>query len=301
MSFINDIEMKAKEDIKTIVLPEADDERVVIGGVKAIGEGYAKIVFIGKEEEIKNIAKKHDLDVSRAIIIDPENSEKTEKYAQSLYELRKEKGMTEEDAHSLILDPVYYGMMMVKAGDADGLVSGASHSTADTLRPALQILKTAPDTKLVSAFFIMVMPDKTYGAEGVLLFGDCALNEDPNALSLSEIAKCSSESFRAFVGAEPKVAMLSYSTYGSAKSASVDKVREATQIVKEKYPKIGKQELEKRVNEDMRVAFMMYPTTIDELMNVADENRMMPAKSTWFEPKVRCGLFLHELDLNKYY
>ena len=238
MSFINDIKMKAKEDIKTIVLPEADDERVVIGGVKAIGEGYAKIVFVGKEEKIKNIAKEHDLDVSRAIIIDPENSGKTEQYAQSLYELRKDKGMTEEHAHELVLDPVYYGMMMVKAGEADGLVSGASHSTADTLRPALQILKTAPDTKLVSAFFIMVVPDKAYGTEGVLLFGDCALNEDPNALSLSEIAKCSSESFRSFVGAEPKVAMLSYSTYGSAKSASVEKVREATQIVKEKYPEI---------------------------------------------------------------
>lgn len=238
MSFIDDIKSKAKKDIKTIVLPEADDERVVIGGVKAIGEGFAKIVFIGKEDKIKNIAKKHDLDVSRATIIDPENSEKTEQYAKALFELRKEKGMTETQAKELILDPVYYGMMMVKLDDADGLVSGADHSTADTLRPALQILKTSPDTKLVSAFFVMVVPDKSYGADGVLLFGDCALNENPNALSLAEIARCSSNSFRDFVGKEPKVAMLSYSTYGSASSDSVSKVREATNIVKTKYPEL---------------------------------------------------------------
>ncbi|MFG6318785.1 MAG: phosphate acetyltransferase [Clostridia bacterium] len=238
MSFIDDIKSKAKKDIKTIVLPEADDERVVLGGVKVIGEGFAKIVFIGKEEKIKNIAKKHDLDVSRATIIDPENSEKTEQYAKALYELRKDKGMTEEQAKELILDPVYYGMMMVKLDDADGLVSGANHSTADTLRPALQILKTSSDTKLVSAFFVMVVPDKTYGADGVLLFGDCALNENPNALSLAEIARCSSNSFKAFVGKEPKVAMLSYSTYGSAASESVTKVREATNIIKEKYPEL---------------------------------------------------------------
>lgn len=238
MSFIDDIKSKAKKDIKTIVLPESDDERVVLGGVKVIGEGFAKIVFIGKEEKIKNIAKKHDLDVSRATIIDPENSEKTEQYAKALYELRKDKGMTEEQAKELILDPVYYGMMMVKLDDADGLVSGANHSTADTLRPALQILKTSSDTKLVSAFFVMVVPDKTYGADGVLLFGDCALNENPNALSLAEIARCSSNSFKAFVGKEPKVAMLSYSTYGSAKSELTQKVINATKKVKEKEPKL---------------------------------------------------------------
>jgi len=238
MSYIFDIKNKAKQNLKTIVLPEADDERVVIGGVKAIGEGYAKIVFVGKEEKILNIAKKYDLDVSRAKIIDSEKAENSEKYAKALYELRKEKGMTEEQARQLVLDPVYYGMMMVKEGDADGLVSGAKHSTAETLRPALQILKTAPDTKLVSAFFIMVVPNCEYGEEGVLLFGDCALNENPNALSLAEIAKSSCNSFKAFVGKEPKVAMLSYSTYGSASSESVDKVREATKIVKEKYPEI---------------------------------------------------------------
>lgn len=236
MSYINDIKKRAKKEVKTICLPEATDERVFIGGIKAIAEGYAKIVFIGNKEEIENLAKKHDMDVSRATIIEPEKSEKFEQYANKLYELRKQKGLTEEQARQLLLDPVYYGMMMVKEDDADGLVSGANHSTADTLRPALQILKTAPDTKLVSAFFIMDVPDCNYGEEGVLLFGDCALNENPSAENLAEIARCSANSFKTFVGKEPKVAMLSYSTYGSASSDMVDKVKEATRIVKENCP-----------------------------------------------------------------
>jgi phosphate acetyltransferase len=236
MSFIDDIKNKAKQDIKTIVLPEATDERVLKGGMQAIEEGYAKIVFVGNEEEIKKVANEHNIDISSAKIIDPAKAENISEYAKNLYELRKAKGMTEEKAQSLILDPVYYGMMMVKLNEADGLVSGADHSTADTLRPALQILKTAPDAKLVSAFFIMVVPECEYGAHGVLLFGDCALNANPDAESLAEIAKSSSESFKAFVGKEPKVAMLSYSTYGSASSESIEKVREATALVKEKYP-----------------------------------------------------------------
>ena len=238
MSFIDDIKSKAKQDIKTIVLPEATDERVLAGGMQAIKEGYAKVVFVGNDEEIKKVAQENNIDISQAEIINPEKAENLSKYANDLFELRKAKGMTEEQAAKLVLDPVYYGMMMVKENDADGLVSGAVHSTADTLRPALQILKTAPGTKLVSAFFIMVVPDCKYGEEGVLLFGDCALNENPNAESLAEIAKSSSESFRAFVGTEPKVAMLSYSTYGSASSESVEKVREATKIVKETYPEL---------------------------------------------------------------
>ena len=238
MSFIDDIKSKAKQDIKTIVLPEATDERVLAGGMQAIKEGYAKVVFVGNDGEIKKVAKENNIDISQAEIINPEKAENLSKYANDLFELRKSKGMTEEQAAKLVLDPVYYGMMMVKANDADGLVSGAVHSTADTLRPALQILKTAPGTKLVSAFFIMVVPDCKYGEEGVLLFGDFALNENPNAESLAEIAKSSSESFRAFVGKEPKVAMLSYSTYGSASSESVEKVREATKLVKETYPEL---------------------------------------------------------------
>lgn len=238
MSFIEDIKNRARKQIKTIVLPEATDERVLRGGMQAAEEGYAKIIFVGNEEEIKRVANENKIDISKAEIINPEKSEKLKEYANGLYELRKAKGMTEEQAAELVLDPVYYGMMMVKKDEADGLVSGAVHSTADTLRPALQILKTAPDAKLVSAFFIMIVPDHEYGEDGVLLFGDCALNEDPNAANLVEIAKASSKSFEKFVGKEAKVAMLSYSTYGSAKSPSTEKVVEATKILKEEYPEL---------------------------------------------------------------
>lgn len=238
MAFIDDMKNRARNNIKTIVLPEATDERVLKGGMQAVNEGYAKVVFIGNEEDIRKVADENNIDIEKADIVDPQKSEKTSEYAEGLYELRKEKGLSKEEANKLVLDSVYFGMMMVKKGEADGLVSGAIHSTADTLRPALQILKTAPNTKLVSAFFIMVVPNCEYGEDGVLLFGDCGLNEDPNSLSLAEIAKSSSESFKALVGKEARVAMLSYSTLGSASSALVDKVVEATKIIKEKYPEI---------------------------------------------------------------
>ena len=154
MAFIEDMKNRARKEIKTIVLPEATDERVLKGGMQAINEGYAKVVFIGNREEIEKVANENNIDIKKADIVDPAKTEKLEEYAKDLYELRKEKGLSEEDAHKLVLDTVYFGMMMVKRGEADGLVSGAVHSTADTLRPALQILKTAPGTKLVSAFFI---------------------------------------------------------------------------------------------------------------------------------------------------
>lgn len=239
MAFIEDMKNRARKEIKTIVLPEATDERVLKGGMQAVNEGYAKAVFVGNKEEIEKVANEHNIDIKKADIVDPAQIENLEEYAKDLYELRKEKGLSEEEAHKLVLDTVYFGMMMVKRGEADGLVSGAVHSTADTLRPALQILKTAPGTKLVSAFFIMVVPNCEYGEDGVLLFGDCGLNEDPNSRSLAEIAKSSSESFKALVGKEPRVAMLSYSTYGSASSPLVDKVIEATKIIKEKYPEMN--------------------------------------------------------------
>ena len=237
MSFIENIKNIAKSDLKTIVLPEGTDIRVLKGGVKAINEGYAKVIFVGNKEEILNLAKENDIETSKLEIVDPANSEKVEEYANLLFELRKAKGMTEEKAKELILDPVYYAMMMVKVNDADGVVSGADHSTADTLRPALQILKTAPGTKLVSAFFVMVTNTK-YGEDGVLVFGDCGLNENPDSESLSEIAKSSAESFEEITGKKAKVAMLSYSTYGSAKSPLTEKVIEATKLVKEKYPEV---------------------------------------------------------------
>ena len=238
MNFIESIKNRAKNDIKTIVLPEATDIRVLKAAAIALEEGFAKIVLVGDPQKIKQLAQENQLDISQAMIINPKTSEKAEDYANALYELRKQKGMTLEDAKKLIEDEVYFGMMMVKQEEADGLVSGAIHSTADTLRPALQILKTAPGTKLVSAFFAMVVPDCEYGEDGVFVFGDCGLNANPNSEELAEIAKSSSESFERLVGKEPMVGMLSYSTYGSAKSESTEKVIEATRIVKERYPEL---------------------------------------------------------------
>ena len=238
MSFIEKIKEKARKDIKTIILPEATDERILQATEMVKKEKYAKIILLGNEEQIKQIAQEKEIDINGTQIIDPEKSEKSEEYATELYELRKAKGMTEEKAKELIKEPIYYGMMMLKQGDADGLVSGAAHSTSDTLRPALQILKTAPGTKLVSAFFIMVVPNCKYGENGTFIFADSGLNEEPDSEALSEIAISSSKSFEQLVGEKAKVAMLSYSTYGSAHSASTEKVIEATNKVKEKEPNL---------------------------------------------------------------
>lgn len=238
MSFIDEIKEQAKTAIKTIVLPEATDIRTLEATDKIIKEGFAKIILIGDKEKITKIANENKFDISGATIEEPLTSEKYEEYAEYLYDLRKAKGMTLEQAKELLKDPVYFGMIMVKKDEADGLVSGAAHSTADTLRPALQILKTKPGTKIVSTFNILVLPHKEYGEDGVLMFADCGLNPKPNSDELSEIAISSAESFKALVKKEPKVAMLSFSTYGSAKSEDVDKVQEATKIAKEKAPEL---------------------------------------------------------------
>ena len=238
MSFIDPIKERAKKEIKTIVLPEATDIRILEASQIVKEQGYAKVILIGNEEEVRKLATEKNINLDGTKIIDPAKSDKTKEYASNLYELRKQKGMTEEQANRLILDPVYFGMMMVKLDEADGLVSGAAHSTSDTLRPALQILKTAPGTKLVSAFFIMVVPDCQYGSNGTFIFADSGLNEEPNAEALSEIAISSSKSFEQLIGEQAKVAMLSYSTYGSAHSASTEKMIEATKLVKEKAPNL---------------------------------------------------------------
>ena len=239
MSFIEDIKARAKSNIKTIVLPEATDKRVIEATSIVLKEEFANIILVGNKEEILKVANDNNFDISKATIVDPKNSEKYDEYVNTFYELRKAKGMTIEKSKELMLDPVYYGMMMVKAEDADGLVSGAIHSTSDTLRPALQILKTAPNTKLVSAFFVMVVPDCEFGKDGVFVFGDCGLNENPDSEALSEIAISSAKSYKQLIGDESKVAMLSYSTYGSAKSEATEKVIEATRLVKEKEPSIA--------------------------------------------------------------
>ena len=240
MNFIENIKNRAKQEIKTIVLPEAEDIRTLKATQIALKEKYANIVLVGNEEIIKQKAQENNINIEGATIINPQTSENYEKYAQLLYELRKNKGMTIEQAKELVLNPVYFGMLMVKDEEtkADGLVSGAVHSTADTLRPALQILKTAPDTKLVSAFFVMVVPDCEYGENGTFIFGDAGLNENPNPDQLSEIAISSSKSFTQLVQKEPKVAMLSYSSHGSAHSELTEKVIEATKLLKEKEPNL---------------------------------------------------------------
>ena len=240
MSFIEEIKQRAKQEIKTIVLPEAEDVRTLEATEQVLKEGYAKIILVGNKEKIEQNAKTNNINIAGATIVEPSNSEKKEEYVNWLFELRKHKGMTIEKAQELVNDPVYFGMLMVKdeKSKADGLVSGAIHSTADTLRPALQILKTAPNTKLVSAFFVMEVPNCELGEKGTFVFGDCGLNENPDDEALSEIAISSSKSFKQLVGKEPKVAMLSYSTYGSAKSELTQKVISATQKVKEKEPEL---------------------------------------------------------------
>ena len=239
MSFIDDIKNRAKSNLKTIILPEAEDIRVVEAASIVIKESFANIILVGNDENIKTLAKQHNLDIEKATIVNPKTSNKYEEYVTKFYELRKNKGMTIEKAQELILDPVYYGMMMVHEKEADGLVSGAAHSTADTLRPALQILKTAPGTKLVSAFFLMVVPDCDYGEKGTFVFGDSGLNQNPTAEELSEIAISSAKSFELLTGKKSNVAMLSYSTYGSAKSELTEKVIAATELVRQKDKSIN--------------------------------------------------------------
>ena len=238
MDFINTIKERARKDLKTIILPETEDVRVLRAAEKVVKEGFSNVILIGNENDTLKLANENDISLEGIKIIEPSKSEKYDEYVNAFYELRKKKGITIEQAKEAMLNYVYFGMMMVKAGDADGLVSGAAHSTADTLRPALQILKTAEGTKLVSAFFLMVVPNCEFGENGTFVFSDCGLNQNPTSDELSEIAISSAKSFEQLVGKESKVAMLSYSTYGSAKSDLVDKVAEATRLVKEKAPNL---------------------------------------------------------------
>ena len=238
MTFIEKIKEKAKQEIKTIVLPEGNDIRTLKAASMVLNDNYANLIILGKESQIKDMAKENNLDISKAKIINPIESDNYKTYVHDFYELRKAKGMTLEKAEEMMKDETYFGMMMVKESDADGLVSGACHSTSDTLRPALQILKTAPGTKLVSAFFVIVVPNCEHGENGTFVFSDCGLNEYPDSEALSEIAISSAKSFEQLVGTQPKIAMLSYSTYGSAHSPLTDKVVEATKLLKQKEPNL---------------------------------------------------------------
>ncbi|MEG2146272.1 MAG: phosphate acyltransferase, partial [Lachnospiraceae bacterium] len=232
MGFIDEIKTRAKANKRTIVLPETEDKRTYEAAAAILKEGTANLILVGSKSEIDKNSK--GFDISGAVIVDPATSEKTAQYIELLVELRKAKGMTEEQAKELLSkNYLYYGVMMVKSGDADGMVSGACHSTADTLRPCLQILKTKPGTKLVSSFFVMVVPDCEMGENGTFVFSDCGLEQNPDSEKLAAIALSSAESFQLLVKKEPKVALLSHSSKGSAKHADVDKVTEAVKIAKE--------------------------------------------------------------------
>ncbi|MCX7715163.1 MAG: phosphate acetyltransferase [Clostridia bacterium] len=235
-AFTDQLKARAKQDIKTIVLAEGEEIRTLQAAQIVKQEGYATIILLGNEDKIRQKADAEGIDIAGITVINPETSAKYRAYAEKFYELRKNKGVTMDIALETLKNTLYYGVMMVKEGDADGMVAGAVNSSANVLRPSLQILKTAPGTKLVSAFFIMVVPDCKYGENGTFLFSDCALNEDPDADAVSEIAISSAKSFETLVGAKPRIAMTSYSSYGSAKSHLVEKMQLATKLAKEKRP-----------------------------------------------------------------
>lgn len=235
MNFIDSIKLRAKKDKKRIVLPESMDKRTMEAADKALKEDIADIIIIGTPEEINENSK--GFDISKATIIDPNTADITEELINGLVEIRKNKGLTYDDAKKLLLtDYMYYACMLVKTGRADGVVSGACHSTANTLRPSLQIIKTKPGVMLVSAFFLMVVPNCEYGSNGTFVFADSGLEQNPTPERLAAIAASSADSFKLLVEKEPLVAMLSHSTKGSAKHADVDKVVEACKIAKETYP-----------------------------------------------------------------
>ena len=236
MNFLERICERAKQDKKTIVLPESEDIRTIKAAAMVLERGIADLILVGVPEKINALAA--GLDLSGCRIVNPETYEKFDEYVNAFYELRKAKGMTPEKAREVMKDYVYFATMMEKMGEADGMVSGAAHSTADTVRPALQILKTKPGTGKVSAFFVMVVPNCEYGANGIFVYADSGLVENPSAEDLSDIAIESSRSFRQLVEEKPVVAMLSYSTYGSAKSELTEKVIEATKLAKEKAPEL---------------------------------------------------------------
>lgn len=239
MAFIDGIIEKAKQDKKTIVLPESDDPRTLQAAADIIRRGIANLILVGDPDKIAVGAKWLGLDLNGIQVVNPETCEKLDDYVELYYELRKHKGMTEEKAREILLSNyLTFGVVMVKNNDADGMVAGACHATADTLRPALQILRTAPGVKLVSGFFVLDVPNCEYGANGTFIFADSGLNQDPTSEELAAIANSSAESFQELVGVKPVVAFLSHSTKGSAKHPLVDKVVNAVKIAHEEYPNL---------------------------------------------------------------
>ncbi|MCX6559201.1 MAG: phosphate acetyltransferase [Candidatus Aminicenantes bacterium] len=236
MTLLENLKAKAKANPKRIVLPEGEEPRTVKAAVQILHEKLAQIVLVGNREKIEAVAKEQGVDVSGVPSVDPATSPKFEEYVQAYYEARKAKGVTVEQARKLMTDTVFYGTMMVHKGEADGLVSGALHSTGDTIRPALQIIKTKPGINIVSSSFIMIVPDCEYGDQGKFVFADCAVMPNPTDAELAQIAIASAETARVLGGMEPRVAMLSFSTYGSAQHEMVEKVKRATALAKEMAP-----------------------------------------------------------------
>lgn len=237
MSLMDSIQAKAKADLKHIVLAEGTEPRTVEAAGIIAREGIAKVTLLGNPEEVKKVAAGKSLDGVN--IIDPEKADCLEAYASAFYEMRKSKGITLGQASQTMKDPLYFATMMIKQGDADGMVAGAINSTGNTIRPALQIIKTAPGISIVSSCFLMEIPNKAYGDNGVMAFGDCAICIDPNADELAAIAVATAQTARSLGGIDPRVAMLSFSTKGSAKHALVDKVAQATAKVKEIAPELN--------------------------------------------------------------
>ncbi len=237
MEFIENLKKNAAKNMKTIVLPEGEEERNLKAADQVLAEGFAKIVLIGNPATIAAKAAEYGLkNIAKAKIVDPKNHEKKEEYANILFELRKKKGMTIEQARTLVEEPLYLGCLMIKAGDADGEVSGAIHATGDVLRPAFQIIKTKPGISVVSGAFLMFTKEEKWGENGMLVFADCAVNPNPTAEELAEIAVTTGHTTRNLAGFEPRIAMLSFSTKGSAKHDMVTKVVDATRMAQEKDP-----------------------------------------------------------------
>jgi phosphate acetyltransferase len=237
MNLIQDIVARAQADRKRIVLPEGNEERTLRAADRLVADKVADIILIGNPQEINTLAQQYQLsNIGGATIIDPLDNPKKGEYANLLYELRKSKGMTLEQAEKLAEDPLYLGCLIIKNGDADGEIAGARNTTGDVLRPALQIIKTLPGISVVSGAFLMFVNDHSYGEDGILVFADCAVMPNPTAKELAEIAVVTAKTTRALVGVEPRVAMLSFSTKGSAKHELIDKVTEATRIAREMAP-----------------------------------------------------------------
>lgn len=233
-AFLDSVISRAKAEKKTIVLPEGDDPRTLEAAERLLADEIANLIILGNADAIKAAGKA----LEGARIIDPETYEGRDELAAGLHEARKHKGMTEEQAAELVGDVLYMGVMLVKSGQADGMVAGACHSTGDVLRPSLQVLKTAPGAKLVSSFFVMCVPDCEFGANGTFVFSDCGLEVQPDAERLANIAISSASSFASLIGADPAVAMLSHSSHGSATNDDAAKVVEATRIAKELAPEL---------------------------------------------------------------